>query len=64
MKRLFDMVMATMLLILLSVPMLLVAVAVYLTSKGPVLYWSNRVGRANMVFKNYSVYRMERVTSK
>ncbi len=51
MKRLFDFVTATMLVILLAVPMLLIVVAVRLTSKGPALYWSNRVGRYNMIFK-------------
>ena len=51
MKHLFDFVIATTLVILLAVPMLLVAVTVRLTSKGPALYWSNRVGRFNVVFK-------------
>ena len=32
-------------------PALLVAIVVCLTSKGPVLYWSDRVGRNNVVFK-------------
>jgi len=31
--------------------MLIVAVMVKLTSKGPVLYWSNRVGKDNIIFK-------------
>ena len=51
MKRIFDFLMATMLLILLAMPMLLIAIAVRLSSKGPALYWSNRVGRYNMIFK-------------
>ena len=51
MKHLFDFVMATTLVILLAVPMLLVAITVRLTSKGPALYWSDRVGRFNVVFK-------------
>ena len=51
MKRLFDLLMAAILLILLAVPMLLIAIAVLVTSKGPVLYWSDRVGRFNVVFK-------------
>ena len=51
MKRLFDFVTATMLVILLAVPMLLVVVVVRLTSKGPALYWSDRVGRFNVIFK-------------
>ena len=51
MKRLFDFVTATMLVILLAVPMLLIVVAVRLTSKGPALYWSDRVGQGNVIFK-------------
>ena len=35
----------------LAMPMLLVFVAVRLTSPGPALYWSDRVGRHNKIFK-------------
>jgi O-antigen biosynthesis protein WbqP len=51
MKRLFDIGVCSMLLILFSVPMAFVALAVMLTSKGPVLYWSDRVGRENRIFR-------------
>jgi len=51
MKRLVDLLLALGLLILLLLPVLLVALAVRLTSKGPVLYWSERVGRDNAIFK-------------
>jgi len=51
MKRLFDLVIGVILLVLLAMPMLLVATAVRLTSKGPVLYWSDRVGKDNAIFK-------------
>ncbi len=51
MKRIFDLVLAALAGILLLVPVLLVAVLVRLTSKGPVLYWSDRVGRNNTIFK-------------
>ena len=51
MKRLFDLLLALGLLILLLLPVLLVALAVRLTSKGPALYWSERVGRDNVIFK-------------
>ena len=37
--------------LILFVPVLLVAIAVRLTSKGPALYWSDRVGRNNVIFK-------------
>ena len=51
MKRLFDLMLSVILLILLSLPMLLTAIAVRLTSKGPAIYWSDRVGLGNMIFK-------------
>ena len=51
MKRLFDLLLALGLLILLLLPVLLIALAVRLSSKGPVLYWSERVGRDNVIFK-------------
>lgn len=37
--------------ILLAFPILIVALAVWVTSPGPVLYWSDRVGRGNHLFK-------------
>ena len=51
MKRVFDLFFVVALLILLIIPMLLITVAVRLTSKGSALYWSNRVGRNNKIFK-------------
>jgi len=51
MKRLFDHITALCLLIVLSVPMLIVSLLVKLTSNGPILYWSDRVGRNNAIFK-------------
>ena len=51
MKRLFDLVLSMLAALVLLVPLLLVAIAVRLTSKGPALYWSNRVGRNNVIFK-------------
>ncbi len=51
MKRLFDILIGIVLLIFLAILMLLVAIAVHLTSKGPVLYWSERVGKKNIIFK-------------
>lgn len=50
MKRLSDLAMVLVALTLLAIPMLLVALAVSLTSKGPILYWSERVGRHNRLF--------------
>jgi len=51
MKRLFDLFAGIILLVLLSIPMILATVAVRLTSKGPALYWSDRVGKDNKIFK-------------
>lgn len=51
MKRLFDFTTALVLLLIFSVPMLFIALLVKLTSKGPVFYWSDRVGRNNTIFK-------------
>jgi O-antigen biosynthesis protein WbqP len=51
MKRIFDLVLATVAGIFLLAPVLLVAILVRLTSKGPALYWSDRVGRHNKIFK-------------
>ena len=51
MKRLFDFFIGVILFPLLALPMLITAIAVRLTSTGPVLYWSNRVGRDNAIFR-------------
>jgi O-antigen biosynthesis protein WbqP len=51
MKRYFDLIIATMLLSLLLVPMLLISILIKLTSKGPIIYWSNRNGANNSNFK-------------
>jgi O-antigen biosynthesis protein WbqP len=51
MKRLVDLALALIAGILLFLPILTVALAVRLTSSGPVLYWSDRVGRQNYLFK-------------
>ena len=51
MKRIFDLTLAAVATCLLLVPVLLVALAVRLTSRGPALYWSDRVGRNNKIFK-------------
>ena len=51
MKRLFDLMMALMVASLLLVPLVLIAILVRLSSPGPALYWSDRVGRHNKIFK-------------
>lgn len=51
MKRLFDIVFALLLLFFTSIPMLVIAFMVKVTSRGPILYWSDRVGIHNKIFK-------------
>jgi len=51
MKRLFDLAVALVAAVFLVLPIAAVALAVRLTSPGPVLYWSDRVGRHNRIFK-------------
>lgn len=51
MKRAFDFVMALAALVVFALPMLAVAVAVRATSKGPAIYWSDRVGQDNKLFR-------------
>ena len=51
MKRLFDFFLGVILLPLLALPMLITAIAVRLTSTGSVLYWSDRVGQDNAIFR-------------
>jgi O-antigen biosynthesis protein WbqP len=51
MKRIFDLLLAILVGTALLVPVLLVAILVRLSSKGPVLYWSARVGRDNVIFQ-------------
>jgi O-antigen biosynthesis protein WbqP len=50
-KRVFDLLLAMSLAILLSPLFLIVAFLVKISSKGPILYWSDRVGRDNRIFR-------------
>jgi O-antigen biosynthesis protein WbqP len=50
-KRLFDLVLAVVAAIFLAIPILAVAICVRLTSTGQTLYWSDRVGRHNQIFR-------------
>ncbi|CAN7369441.1 sugar transferase [Rhizobium sp. LjRoot30] len=51
MKRLFDFTVALFATVILVVPVVVVALVVRFTSPGPVLYWSERVGRNNRIFR-------------
>jgi O-antigen biosynthesis protein WbqP len=51
MKRLFDFALAIVAAAFLAIPIALVWFAVRLTSNGPALFWSDRVGRGNRIFR-------------
>ena len=51
MKRIFDLLLGIIVFFSLLIPMLLIAILVCLTSKGPAVYWSDRVGKNNSIFK-------------
>lgn len=50
MKRVFDLALALFVFVVLAIPMAIVALLVRLTSKGPALYWSQRIGQNNEIF--------------
>ena len=50
-KRLIDLICAVILLPLFGIPMFVISLIVKLTSKGPVFYWSDRVGINNTIFR-------------
>ena len=51
MKRAFDLCVALVAAIILLLPIALLALTVRMTSSGPALYWSDRVGRHNRIFR-------------
>jgi len=51
MKRFFDLIMCMLLILTLILPMVILAALIKLNSKGPALYWSERVGKNNVLFK-------------
>ena len=51
MKRIFDLLLCVIALVFFMAPMVLIAIAVRMSSKGPALYWSDRVGINNKIFK-------------
>lgn len=51
MKRLFDLVLALVAVCIFAIPLAVVALLVKATSPGPILYWSDRVGRHNRIFR-------------
>jgi O-antigen biosynthesis protein WbqP len=51
MKRIFDIALTILVGLILLFPLVATALMVRLTSKGPALYWSDRIGRNNKIFK-------------
>jgi O-antigen biosynthesis protein WbqP len=51
MKRLFDLILSFCLVLVLLVPILVIAGLIRMTSRGPALYWSDRVGVDNQIFR-------------
>ena len=50
MKRLFDIILALLVVAIAFLPMLIIALLIACSSPGPIIYWSNRVGRNNIIF--------------
>ena len=50
-KRLFDLVLALFAFLILALPLFLIALVVHFTSPGPILFWSDRIGQYNAIFK-------------
>ena len=50
-KRMFDLTLAFLGVGLLGLPILILGIVVKVSSPGPILYWSNRVGQGNLLFK-------------
>ena len=51
MKRVFDLIVSLAAGLILIFPILILALLVKMTSRGPALYWSDRVGRYNAIFR-------------
>ena len=49
-KRVFDVLLSLILIIVFAIPLILLGIAVKLTSPGPILHWSKRIGRNNKIF--------------
>lgn len=62
MKRVLDILLGCLMTLILFVPLVLVAIAVRCSSKGPVLYWSKRIGRNNVIF-NMPKFRSMQVST-
>ncbi|MCX5705948.1 MAG: sugar transferase [Candidatus Omnitrophica bacterium] len=51
MKRLFDLILSSVLLVVLIVPISIVVIVIKLSSRGPIIFWTDRVGANNAIFR-------------
>jgi len=51
MKRLFDLILAVVAIFFMLVPFIFIWLAVRFTSQGPTLFWSDRIGKGNVIFR-------------
>ena len=51
MKRFFDLSLALFIMPIITVPMVLIALVIKVNSKGPILYWSDRVGIKKAIYR-------------
>ena len=51
MKYFFDLFFSILLLLILSIPMIIIAIMVFFSSKGPLIFWSERVGINGIIFR-------------
>ena len=50
-KRIFDIIFSLGVLLIFALPILVIAAAIRITSKGPAIYWSDRIGKDNIIFR-------------
>jgi len=62
-KRTFDLITAIILILFLAFPMAIISILIKLDSKGPAIYWSNRFGCNNVIFKMPKFRSMKQNTS-
>lgn len=51
MKRVFDLLLSSVMLAILFFPIMIIALLIKLNSKGPVIFWTDRIGVNNVIFK-------------
>ena len=51
MKRFFDVFASLIIIVVFAIPLLIIAIAVRISSRGPIFFWSKRIGRDNQIFQ-------------